>query len=86
MFKLLKSESGVAIGAIAGVLFAPTLRGTAESVIPIHVGAYTPVAVDVGLAALALWLLGGKDKGMAVALSAVFLADAVTLFLPELKK
>lgn len=86
MFKLLKSESGVAIGTIAGVLIAPTLRSTAEAIIPVHIGAYTPVAVDVGLAALALWLLGGRDKGMAVAAAAVFLADAITLFLPELKK
>lgn len=86
MLNLLKSESGVAIGAIVGYLAAPTLRSTTESILPVNLGAYTPVAVDVGIALLALYLFGGKDRGMAVAAAAVFLADAISLFIPQLKK
>jgi len=76
MLEPLKRNKWVVAGVAGGILAGDKLHDLIGGVVPQNiVGAYTPVAVDLAIALLTLWL-AGKKPTFAVPFASVFLTRA----------
>jgi len=77
----LKRNSGVVLGATAGVFAAPLVLSKAHSLVDL--GQYTDLVWSVGVAAAAIMLMKSKPDA-AAAFAGVFLAHGIAAVVPQL--